>query len=91
LQKLLGYEQWRNFELIIHKAQTLCDLQGLMHRTILLKFAKWFLLGVAQNHQLSPGENSDGQGFAGKCKKRRKAWASQLDRPTLDIYTGKEQ
>ncbi len=25
LQKLLGYEQWRNFELIIHKAQTSCE------------------------------------------------------------------
>ena len=28
LQKLLGYEQWRNFELIIHKAQTSCESAG---------------------------------------------------------------
>ena len=29
LQKLLGYEQWRNFELIIHKAQTSCISAGI--------------------------------------------------------------
>ncbi len=29
LQKLLGYEQWRNFELIIHKAQTSCESAGI--------------------------------------------------------------
>lgn len=28
LQKLLGYEQWRNFELIIQKAQTSCESAG---------------------------------------------------------------
>ena len=28
LQKLLGYEQWRNFELVIHKAQTSCESAG---------------------------------------------------------------
>jgi DNA-damage-inducible protein D len=28
LQKLLGYEQWRNFELTIHKAQTSCESAG---------------------------------------------------------------
>lgn len=28
LQKLLGYEQWRNFELAIHKAQTSCESAG---------------------------------------------------------------
>ena len=29
LQKLLGYEQWRNFELIIHKAQISCESAGI--------------------------------------------------------------
>lgn len=29
LQKLLGYEQWRNFELIIHKAQISCESSGI--------------------------------------------------------------
>ena len=29
LQKLLGYEQWRNFELIIHKAQISCESPGI--------------------------------------------------------------
>lgn len=28
LQKLLGYEQWRNFELIIHKSQSSCETAG---------------------------------------------------------------
>lgn len=28
LQKLLGYEQWRNFVLIIRKAQTSCETAG---------------------------------------------------------------
>lgn len=28
-QKLLGYEQWRNFELIIHKAQISCESAGI--------------------------------------------------------------
>ena len=28
LQRLLGYEQWRNFELIIHKAQSSCESAG---------------------------------------------------------------
>lgn len=28
LQKLLGYEQWRNFELVIDKAKTACTNAG---------------------------------------------------------------
>lgn len=30
LQKLLGYEQWRNFELTIQKAQTSCESAGII-------------------------------------------------------------
>ena len=29
LQKLLDYTQWRNFELVIKKAKTACELSGL--------------------------------------------------------------
>jgi len=28
LQKLLGYDEWRNFESVIEKAKTACDVSG---------------------------------------------------------------
>ena len=34
LQRLLGYEQWRNFALILQKAETSCEAAGLFYSNI---------------------------------------------------------